>query len=381
MKKIVFIAAMFGLASSINAFEWGINSLSTANIYGENLSSPTLELSENATLWTKTPLSKDNSVSLNASAFYKFLYSKPFESDFTNTNAVDIPELALIINKNTKAGKISAKAGRFSESDKTNLIFSQLSDGIKFKYSANKFTTSLYAGYTGLLNAINVTMLTPENSSYAEGSNDFYRLTPKYIPLSASITFPSLFANQQLGFEAYAFMDLNGDNYNRYYATLDLDGFLSKNLFYAISTTFGTANFTNAFNLSRINIGYSPCKYVTIFADGIYASGKQGFLSSFEGVSSMTADYSMLEPEYKELIKASLSVCATIKNTAFFNAGTAIVFDCAETNVSYKGFEWEASALWNIFSDLRLSSKINQFYGTDTSSNKTNLSVSLLLLF
>lgn len=381
MKKIVLVAVLASVISSASAFEWGISSLSTADLFGKTLSSPSFEFSENATFWTKTALTKDNSVSLNASIFYKFTHKKLFESDSTNTNSIDIPELTLSIRKNVGMGKLSTKIGRFSVSDETSFIFDQLSDGAVLQYSANIFTLSLFAGYTGLLNAIDVTMITSEDSSFTQSSNDFYQLSPKYVPLCATIKFPSLFANQQLALETLAFIDLNNDNYSRYYATLDLNGYLTKNLSYLVSTTFGTANFENVFNLSHINVAYSPIQYITIFADGIYASGKNGFLSSFEGFSSMPADYSMSEPEYKDFIKASLSVSGTILKKAILNAGGAIVLNCQETEVSYKGFQWEAGALWNIFSDLRLSSKINQFYGTEDSENKTELSVSLLLSF
>lgn len=381
MKKIKILAAAFILtAATASSIEWGGLFKNKTQFDGKDFSDLNLDQKDSLSLWQNIPLSKSGNQYIALEESYTFRFDKDGDPQISNILDLSVCKYAFAAEF-FKNSSFIFNLGRFSFSDSTGLIFNQNSDGAYAKLTISKFNISAYAGYTGLINSQTVTILTPETTKYVKPTNILYTLSPKYVPVYASLTIPSLFTNQTLSAEAYVFFDLNQDNYNRYYASASIKGFITNSLSYLLTSVVGTENFQNVSNLSIARLSFSPANFMKISAGGIYASGNHGPFKAFRGFTSIASDISQEEPEYTGLIKANANISISILNKVLAEGEAAAIFNFADATPSYKGFQYNASAAWNIFNDLQVSASLGQFFGEDASKNKTTLSIDLSLSF
>ena len=187
MKRIknfaLFCTAIALLSAPAFSFDWGGKIYSDTSFIGKNNEALKLKETDNANLWLSVPLSKDNSKYFSAEALYQFKYDDSLPSD-KMVNTIDLNLFKFVARQKLSGGKrFAVSAGRFGVSDLTGKVFAQNSDGVLLQFSTLRFNTSLYGGYTGLLNANTTTILNnPEGTSWTIGDNAVYRLAPKYIP-------------------------------------------------------------------------------------------------------------------------------------------------------------------------------------------------------
>lgn len=383
MKKV--LSAAIVLITGVSAFfcvEWGGRISNDTSFMGK-ADSLKLKQSDSASLWMNVPLNKKNSAYIAAEAYYKFAYDDTETADKEVENIFNCNLLKLSAGWMAGNGNmLSFSAGRFPVSDLTGIIFNQPADGINLKVSSQAVDFNVFAGYTGLLNAKDVTVLTADDTDYEESDNDFYTLAPKYLPFGISFAFPSVFGNQHIALEGWGFVDLNGDDYSRYYALLGLDGYLLSNLSYNIQTVFGTENFDNLMNFSSLSFDLNPAGNAGIKLYGTYASGEQGALSSFNGFTSMTAvAVRFADLQYSSMITGGLQLSNVFAGIMYASLGGAVIFECPDSSAEYFGVQLNADVLWNVFYDIQLGVSAAQFIGDDSDNSKTTLSVKAVIAF
>ena len=276
MQKLALAFSIFVISSSFAiAFEWGGRFYNSTAFSGETLRQFKTKQSDNLNLWLKVPITNDNMNYFAGEMFYQFKFDGTNIASEAIGNTIDF-NLLKFVTKIRLGNRqlLSINAGRFSLSDSTSMIFSQVCDGILVKYSNRKISAMAYGGYTGLLNANSVSIINKKNSNYRPSKNNVYALSAKYIPFGLSVTFPSLFANQTLSAQGWSFFDLNNDNYNRFYGIVSLEGYPTKNLFYKLNSVVGTVNFSSISNLSTLNMIAYFTKSFSMNFGGMYASGK-----------------------------------------------------------------------------------------------------------
>ena len=382
--KRSFISILFAmlLLPSSFGYEWGLSLVNSTEFKGQEFDSLKLNQNDSLSLWTKIPFNKSNSSYLVGDVSYHFKYEDAGNNPVGFQNIVNLNMFKFVSELSfNNVNKMFIMAGRFPIVDSSRKVFAQSSDGLYLKYAGVFTNISLYGGYTGLLNSKEVTVLTPSETKYKEASNDFYTLAPKYVPVSVMFNFPSLFANQQLNIQGWGFLDLNGDDFNRYYANIELDGYLAKGLHYSLSSVFGTVNFENLMNCSELTIKYFVSEPFALQCSALYASGKNEIFDAFTGVTSNSVILAYENTECSNLFKAELGAVVSVLQKCLISAKGAYVADFTEESMDYRGIQWESNIIWNIFDDVQLSASMGQFYGQDSKDNQTRMSVNLNLAF
>ena len=356
-------------ASPLAGLDFGGKINSTTKYQGAEFSVLKWYESAAAHLWISSLLIKKMKLKVNTDGSYEFRYD---ERDGSCKNILDLNLLK--ISGTLEAGRyttIQLAAGRFPVSDMTGIIFSQVSDGGFIKFVTPSVEFSIYGGSTGLLNAHDVTILTPSGTAYNPDYNAVYVKAPSYLPFGLSLSFPSLFLNQTVAAEGWGFIDFSTDKYSRWYGTVSVSGPLSGKVFYSLTATAGSENLKTLSCLSKAVLIFYPAANASVGFTSVYASGSNGFLSTFRGFTLQTADFALDEPDYAGMIKASVSFSYTILSRLCLVGEGGCVFACPENTVSYDGWQWNCSAVWNIFHDVQVSAGASQYYAADSSRNKT----------
>lgn len=363
-------------------------------------------------------LDQQNSVSLwlrqnfnkSGENYFAVQGSYNFEADLEEDdyiNALDLELFKVSSSINSKNSKLTFDIGRFYFSDLSGIIFSQNADGVKIAFENSWIQTSLYASYTGLLNAItteiittpassflmNKEMLPLENSSIAFNEDDskIYDLAQKYVFGAFNFALPNLFLNQSIYLEFLESYRLESDekDFNRMYATLYLDGPIYSSLFYNASTTFGISTYdgeTDVSNLSSVSVKYY-LKNASFGASAIYASGNQGSLSTFSGFTKITSTYSLQNFLYSGIIKAGINANFKPISVLLLSCDCDAIFNAAAGNdfdeIEYYAFQYSFGALWQVKSDFKLGFTGCQFFDKENSdlANKTYFCVNASLAF
>ncbi|MBR1639464.1 MAG: hypothetical protein IJ688_08775 [Treponema sp.] len=363
MKKFLSIVLFLMIASSMFSFEWG-GIISDDTKIQSNLHSIEFHQSNNLSLWANFALSPKGSTYLITQGSVKYYW------DISKTSNIFLPVINLDLFKFASSGRIgnvgtSFALGRFAFSDYTTKIFAQPCDGISLELAMPVVNMGFYAGYTGLLNSKEVSMLSnPEVE--AKG-------TPAYIPVSYSVLFPSVIFNQRVGMQLLAFIDPSSAAYTRAYGTIMLKGPLAGPISYSFSTVFGTERFKNIMNLSDFYLYFIPNQNIQVSLGASYASGKLFFFSPFVGFTSYTAYNSSLSPQLSAVLMPSLSFSYVQKKLCSL-LDLAAVFAMPEVKPEFKGVDGSVKIIFNIYSDLQLNFKVAGFYDLyDDSINETSI--------
>lgn len=380
MKKIILsvILSLFIILPAAS-YEWGgvitENARATTGDFATAYSYSGRQ-SNSVSLWATIPFNKQSTFYLATQASYKY----NFDISLVDNEITHIIDLDLLkLNAAVPVGKytLNVSAGRFQVMDETNKIFTQNCDGVNLKLATPFLNTTLYAGYTGLLNGYNTTML--GKRGYAEIKNTkLYSLSSPYIPLLVYFDFPSLFLNQSLGLQFSAFLDLGSDAYNRAYGTISLKGPITGPCYYSVATCFGTENFANVSNYSDITFQLF-FNSIAIKIEGEYASGKQAIFEPFRGFTSQTA-YNIntsldgtVNTEYSGIIMPGIDF-TFFKNNLYINFHPKLVLGIPEESISVNGVDGTLSFVLNIFSDLQLNSTFSAYYDILNSTAERNYS-------
>lgn len=340
MKKLLLsiLTALFIVSAPLFAFEWGGLITDTTGITTPDFSAITFNQSNGISLWFNSPLGEDASFSISGEGLYKFNFTKPDGADGIITHIVDVPLLKLSGDIDTGSGIITLNAGRFSYVDGAGAVYVNTIDGASVDFAFPLVKAGFIAGYTGLLNALNVGL--PAKKADAK----FYSMAYAYAPVGAYVEFPSLFANQSLTIQGYAVLDLGGGKTNSYYGNVILGGPITNSIFYSLASSFGSVDFKNLMNYSALTIIAFPTETLSLNLGAEFGSAdNQGPFSAFTSIASPAS--SKIAP------KAGLTFATS--NFSFDLSGK---YNLAYDGSSYKGADAEVSTgiVYNVFSDFQI---------------------------
>ena len=391
--KNVTLSLIFTFAvSSVFAVDFGATIDNSSKLYTNDFSSCSLDQTDSVLTWTKINFLNSGTTYLALEGLFSYEYTNSAlgseDADKLNDFILDLTLFKFFHTlKLNSRNTLSFSAGRFFISDSTSTILLQNADGLLTKYETPHAKLSLYCGYTGLLNAKSITMLNSSDVTFSYDSSLVYDWNTSYLVASLSGGLPFILFNQSISLEVLSLTGLHGPytlntentttiGDNRFYATLFVNGPLSTEIFYTFSSTFSTYNFTEVANLSKAKVDfYFPFMNGAASINAVYASGENGFLTSFKGITSNTASYSYDEPEYSGLLKAGASASIKPVSNILVTLGSDAVFLCPESTFSYGGFEVYANASYQIFTDLNLS--LNAYYYKSSDSTTDNAGATL----
>lgn len=373
MKRILIsIISAIALLAPLSAFEWGglfDNNTKVISAGAGDSNSIMFSQSNGIYLWNSLNLTKSGNVYLKAEMNYQYTFNAPGNS-FSQIADLDLLKIAGSFDSGN--AKLNFSAGRFIFTDHSGAVFTQNCDGAFVEYAAPKFEISAYAGYTGLLNSNAVTILDSEGNAFTP-ANDIYALSASYVPVCFSVSLPSLFMNQTVSLQADGFFDLGSSKSNRMYAEAGISGPLAASVFYNVVTDFGTVNFKNLSNYTKLSVSAFPVEGLYITGAFEYASGNNGPLSAFRGFSSRTVCESY---QTSGVIVPSISVnYAPLKNL-LIGADIKSVFTCPEDKVDAAGLSGSLNCIYNVLSDVNLTLNVSGFKGY-TDSSLDNLTATL----
>lgn len=382
-KTIISVIAAISLSTSAFCAEIGgiFKNESTLSVNKFDFSKYNFTQANGIYLWLTSPIA-NTGWDFSSEALYKIKFYAPLNK-FVNILDVDLFKFSNQIE--VKNGKFDFSIGRFFFADNTASIFAQVCDGAYVQYSLPSVSFGFYGGYTGLLNSLNVTMLSKDAYAVASGDSNqnVYSLAYRYVPILFSVQFPSLWGNQSLGVQGSAFIDLGSEEYNRFYLNLLAKGPVKGSIYYEASTTFGIPNFdfANALsNYTNLKMSYYIKENMAVYADVVYASGNNGFLHTFRGFTSKTAYYSYPQPELSGVIIPGAKFSMTGSYVSLETAAK-LVFGVPDSQISFNGVEADGTFYFNVASDLQVSLDIKVYADIATKGENSNYQAGVNLVF
>lgn len=366
------VCALFVFVSPVASVEWGGMLKNDTQALVPDFSDFTFVQSNGLYMWLTTPFG-DSGMYFSGEGMYKYkLTVADGKNDFQNI--VDVDLFKIYGDYELNKGTLSFALGRYLFADSTSAIFVQNFDGASIKYAGRKFAFSAFGGYTGLQNSLVVSMLN-KNGAVFESTNKFYDLANGFVPAGATFEFPSLFANQALSIQALAVLDTGTEKYNRFYGTLLFSGPLSNKFFYYLASSFGTNDFTSVMNYSTLNFYLYPADIMTVTVGAEYASGKNGFLSPFLGVTSRSVVNSLTAPQTSGAIIPNAS-CSFVIDRLYIGVNGKFLIAVPDSNVEAKGVEADLSIIYAPFTDLQFGLDVNSYFDI-SKNNENNLTATL----
>lgn len=349
MKKILFsVLAVLCFFAPLSALEWG--GLVNEEFKYTKTSDSAMRQGNSAYLWVNAPLTPDASWAFAAEGMYKYtLDIAGGENTLNNIADVDLLKLGGTIK--SALGITTIAAGRFTVADNTGTNFSQCCDGVSLNMNMSKVNFGVYAGYTGLLNSLNVSIL----GQQPEEMHQFYTTCHPYIPFIATFELPSILGNQSLALQGESFLDAGkGDKYNRAYVNVKMAGPITGTIYYTLISSLGFVN-KNLMNYSSFAISAYPTSSLAFNVGAEYASGNQGKLKPYTTFSSKTAYNSASSPEMTGCLVPALDCIYTV-GSMFANVAVKapVVLPTEEsTTTAFGGVGADVTFIYNIFSDLQ----------------------------
>lgn len=358
------------LSLSVSAYEWGGVVSSDSSIATKDFSSLAFAQSDSSFLWIYLPFA-NNRVRFNAEGVYRFNILAE-DKGFSYSNVLDID----LFKFSAAFGNNSYGLGRFAFIDITGNVFAQNMDGFQLKFRFPEGQLSVSGGYTGLLNELAVSM-NDWSATAIPVSGNIYSLAYPYIFGSISFLAPAIFFRNNLQVEAIAVVDIGAQKKNRYFLNAAFGGSISSYGSYKICTSLESVDFTQLMNYSSVNFDFYPSDIVILSLGAEYASGNQGFLKPFSGVTARTAGSQTYS------VNASGVLCveteaSVILDRVLLSANVSGIFDCMDS-FDFNGIDIGFTAVYSAFSDLKLSAKAFAFLDMITSREKNNFGADFIL--
>lgn len=346
-KRIVsgFLAAAC-IFSSAFAISWGGMVDNKSKLAANNdFSAVVLNQSNGIYLNINSNLNEAATLRFSGEGLYKYELNCNFDADERSlTNILDVDLLKLSGDWTIGKGHLGLALGRFKFSDFSGAVFSQLSDGLYLSYDTLKIKTSLYAGYTGLLNRLDVTMTENE---YEDG-DQFYALCPMYVPLLADFSYKALFGTHTIGAQLAAYIPVTDKNTLKAYGTLIANGYIGTVASYDARFTVGTEKFEGLMMDMMLDAHFYLIPKVRLTAGAEYVSGDQGSVKPFATLSSRSFG---IAPYANGVVVPKIgAMYASGKIYASVIERVIISVDDKELG----GFDTAVNFVYNIFSDLQI---------------------------
>lgn len=366
MKKLLLTltAGLFAV-SSVFAFTWsGLvdNTTKGSTTDFENFG---LYQANSLYLSMAVPVSASGNLKFSAEGLYKYNLNKTGDTSVF-TNIVDLDLFKFAGKWNSDKGVAALAAGRFSYSDDSGVVFSQTSDGINFSFEGASLRTSVYAGYTGLLNSLNVSMLAVNPDA---DNTQFYDLCAGYVPLGLEIACTSLFGSNTIALQGLYFLDPARNMNDKLYGTLSLKGPLASIGAYSFVTTLGAADLSDFTPMiySKIDFTCYVAQSGIISFGAEYASGAQFGLDPFSTVTSKTATNAGGGMQLSGMILPNITGIF-VYNNLFASLSEKVVCAMPEEELTFQGFDTTLSVLYNVLSDVQIGCDIAAFADISASS-------------
>ncbi len=377
MKKIersfiVFLTILFYFCAPSFAVSWaGVIDNTTKFSENHDFSEPAMEQSNGVYLSVRAPISEKGSLVFDAEVLYKYNLKAAFKTNKTTfKNIVDCDLLRLSGSWKLGNGTFNMNAGRFFANDSNGTVFNQISDGLSLVYSAKKIDFKVYAGYTGLLNRINVSMT--DNAVVAEDKDDFYRLCPQYIPVIADFSYKTLFNRHTIGLQGEAFFPVSDKLSQKTYGTIYLRGPISTNSSYSAFFTVGAVKFEKFMLDGSLDFNVFISNGM-ITAGAEYLSSASDSLIAFTSITSRTVTN---DPLFAGGVIPKISYMYA-KGKLYASITGKGVISMANNNTKFHGIDASGTVVFNIFSDLQITGIIDAFIGMDEAKKSSNYAATL----
>lgn len=364
--------------------EWGGLVSNDTALSGDKDFDMKLIQTDKADLYMSIPLDKKGTGSIMARGSFKFTYDDSPSASELYEYVLNLDTLSVSkVFSPSRFSSVAISCGRFDVMDSTGIMFAQQSDGVQVRFSNAAADLAVYCGYTGLLNAKAAKIfVSSEETDYEEDDWDLYTLAPRYLPYGFSASFPALFWNQTLTVQGWGFQDLEDFDTDRYYASLSLDGGISKYFAYRAETMFGTEDFATLMNYSALRLDCFPIKGLMMSLNGNYSSGSHGGFSPFVGFSKVTAFKKLYtDVYYSGIIQAGMSASKVFWNVLNVGVGGTLVYGCMDKSVDYDGVLAKAFVQWNVFPDVQAGASYTQFVGDNSDDTRSDISLQVSIAF
>lgn len=352
MKKILFSAlSVFCLLTTATALSWG-GIIDNNTKFSANDDFSRNFLNQSNGIYLSVSSNFNDNLRFAGEGMYKYSLNcdlKESETDLQNIADVNLFKLAG--EWAAGSGVVTLNLGRYRYSDFTGVIFSQLSDGLYAGFESQKIKVSVYGGYTGLLNRLNVSMVDNEYDK----DDDFYALCPKYVPITADFSYKGLFGTNTAGLQGALFLPLSDDYTMKVYGTVIMNGYIGSIGNYDAKFTVGSEKVDDKFDGIMLDGKLDANIYINtismITAGGEYVSGAKGDnIKPFVTLSARSFGGSIYS---NSVIVPKLGI--TCSDGKFYgNLTERVIITMLDDETKLDGFDTTASLVYNVFSDLKL---------------------------
>lgn len=359
MKKLILSGILACLLAPVFAFTWnGVVDNTSKLSSNDDFSALTLEQSNGVHLSINAPFNTTGTLKFVAEGSFKYKLTSNFDAKTSDLKMIANCDLFKFSGKwNIGKGIVALDLGRFMISDISGNVFAQKSDGLSLSYDALKFRVGAYAGYTGLQNRLDLTMLNnPQDDA------NFYALTAGYVPVMVNFTYKTLFETQTLGIQGEAFIPVaNIEDKTKYaYGTLMLNGPIGVIGAYTLKGTVGLSDFKNLMIDGGLDFNFYIANKAIMVAGGEFVSFEKDSLHYFTPITTRTIT---TDPFFAGGILPKVSFIYAQRNVLTSVTGKGVIQMGDETK--FHGVDVTASLICNVFSDLQVGCDLGAFVAVD----------------
>ena len=359
MKKLILSGILACLLAPVFAFTWnGVVDNTSKLSSNDDFSALSLEQSNGVHLSINAPFNTTGTLKFVAEGSFKYKLTSNFDAKTSDLKMIANCDLFKFAGKwNVGKGIVALDLGRFMISDISGNVFAQKSDGLSLSYDALKFRVGAYAGYTGLQNRLDLTMLNnPQDDA------NFYALTAGYVPVMVNFTYKTLFETQTLGIQGEAFIPVaNIEDKTKYaYGTLMLNGPIGVIGAYTLKGTVGLSDFKNLMIDGGLDFNFYIANKAIMVAGGEFVSFEKDSLHYFTPITTRTIT---TDPFFAGGILPKISFIYAQSNVLTSVTGKGVIQMGDETK--FHGVDVTASLICNVFSDLQVGCDLGAFVAVD----------------
>ena len=335
----------------------------------------TLNQSNGIHLSLNVPFNTKGTLKFVAEGSFKYELVSNFEAKTSDLKMIPDLDLFKFSGKWTVGkGIVALDLGRFTISDIYGYTFAQKSDGLSLSYDALKYKFGLYAGYTGLQNRLNVTML----NNPQEDAN-FYAVTAGYVPVMVNLAYKTLFETHTIGFQGEAFIPVNTEDKTKYvYGTLMMNGPIGVIGAYTLKGTVGLSDFKDLMVDGGLDVNFYLANTAIMILGGEFVSYESGALHYYKSITGRTIT---TDPLFAGGVLPKLSFIYAKNSvlTSVTGKGVLGVIPGVSDELKFHGADITASLICNVFSDLQVGCDLGAFVAVDEvvkntiKNNKSNV--------
>ena len=381
MKKTLAagVFAFFCLSTALSAFSWsGLVNNESKFIANNDFSKIELQQTNGVYLSFAAPRGDGGNMKLTGEGLVKGNFGVPIVPNEGEASSALIADCDLFKFSGVwgaGSGVVALNAGRFRMSDVSGSVFSQVSDGLSVSYNALKFKAGLYAGYTGLLNAYDVSMISVPSGE----AQKVYTLCPAYIPVMVDFSYKTLLETNTIGIQGAFFMPVDTEkNDMKAYGTLYLSGPVSTVGTYNITGTVGLLKLENLMLDAKADFNYFIGNFGMINIGAEYVSGESDSIHAFVPVTARTL-YNGTLSSGLILPKVGFMIA---KNSMYLALTEKVVIAMLPEETGMDGFDTSLSFVCNVLSDVQVGCDADAYICTkDSAQSNYYLTIKASLAF